>query len=135
MVSSASSSGAIGPHWAAQARTRSITRFLRYGPPSYRRPTTDPEGDRSARPAPMIGSMPAAVLLVFLLAGLLALVPVWRLRAAAWPPAWLFAAWLTYAILILVVMRFATLTRFMLPLLVVLYLAPFVAGPERLARL
>jgi hypothetical protein len=79
--------------------------------------------------------MPAAVLLVLLLAGLLALVPVWRLRAAAWPPAWLFAAWLTYAVLILVVMRFATLTRFMLPLLVVLYLAPFIAGPERLARL
>ena len=83
----------------------------------------------------MIRAMPAAVLLVFLLAGLLALVPVWRLRAAAWPPAWLFASWVTYAVLILLVMRFAGVTRFVLPILVVAYVAPFIAGPERLAKL
>lgn len=79
--------------------------------------------------------MPAAVILVLLLAGLLALVPVWRLRTAGWPPAWLFAAWLTYAVLILAVMRFAAVTRFLLPILVVLYIAPYVIGPERLGRL
>ena len=79
--------------------------------------------------------MPVAVILVVLLAGLLALIPVWRLRVAGWPQAWLFASWVTYAVLILVVMRFVGVTRFVLPVLVVLYVAPFVAGPERLARL
>ena len=79
--------------------------------------------------------MPAALILVVLLAGLLALVPVWRLRVAGWPPAWLFASWVTYAVLILVVMRFVGITRFVLPVLVVLYVAPFVAGPERLAKI
>jgi hypothetical protein len=83
----------------------------------------------------MIRAMPAAVILVLLLAGLLALVPVWRLRVAGWPPAWLFASWVAYAVMILVVMRFVTLTRFVLPVLVIAYVAPFVAGPERLARL
>jgi hypothetical protein len=79
--------------------------------------------------------VPAAVLLVFLLAGLLALVPVWRLRVAGWPPAWLFASWVTYAVVILIVMRFVSVSRYLLPVLVILYIAPFVAGPERLARL
>ena len=83
----------------------------------------------------MIDAMAPALILVFLLAGLLALLPVWRLRAAGWPPAWLFASWLAYGVLILVVMRFAGVTRFVLPILVVGYIAPFVVGPERLARL
>ncbi len=83
----------------------------------------------------MIRAMSAAVILVFLLAGLLALVPVWRLRGAGWPPAWLFASWVTYGVLILFVMRFAALTKFVLPILIVVYVAPFVVGPERLARL
>jgi hypothetical protein len=82
----------------------------------------------------MIPTMSPAVILVFLLAGLLALVPVWRLRAAGWPSGWLLASWITYGVLILIVMRFAGLTRFVLPILVVAYVAPFVAGPERLAR-
>ncbi len=83
----------------------------------------------------MIRNVPAAVLLVFLLAGLLALIPVWRLRVAGWPQAWLFASWVTYAVVILLVMRFVAVSRYLLPVLVVLYIAPFVAGPERLARL
>jgi len=82
----------------------------------------------------MIRAMPAAVILVLLLAGLLALVPVWRLRVAGWPPAWLFGSWVAYAVMILVTMRFAAVTKFVLPLLVIAYVAPFVAGPERLAR-
>ena len=45
----------------------------------------------------MIRACRPRVILVFLLAGLLALVPVWRLRVAGWPPAWLFASWVTYA--------------------------------------
>ena len=42
---------------------------------------------------------------------------------------------MTYGVLILVVMRFAGVTRFLLPILVVAYIAPFVVGPERLSRL
>ena len=83
----------------------------------------------------MIVAMLPALILVLLLAGLLALVPVWRLRTASWPPAWLFASWVMYGVLILVVMRFAGVTRFVLPILVVAYIAPFVVGPERLSRL
>ena len=79
--------------------------------------------------------MAPALILVFLLAGLLALVPVWRLQAATWPTRWLFAAWVVYTVTILAAMRFGAASRFLIPILVVAYLAPFVAGPERLAKL
>jgi hypothetical protein len=125
----------MGPHWAAHRRTRLLTRFLRYGFPSYRRPRARSDEGPPPGTSAYDPGVPVAVLLVFLLAGLLALIPVWRLRVAGWPPAWLFASWVTYAVLILLVMRFAAVTRFVLPVLVILYVAPFVAGPERLARL
>ena len=83
----------------------------------------------------MIGTMSPALIIVLLLAGLLALVPVWRLQTARWPRQWLFASWVVYALMILAAMRFGAASRFLIPVLVVLYLAPFVAGPERLARL
>src|SRR6188472_4153356 len=78
--------------------------------------------------------MTPAFLLVFLLAGMLALIPVWRLRAAGWPTRWLVGAWVTYGLAILVAMRFAAAGRFVIPILVVAFIAPFVAGPERLTR-
>ena len=78
--------------------------------------------------------MSAAFLLVFLLAGLLALIPVWRLRGAGWPSRWLFGAWVTYGVAILIAMRFSAAGRFVIPILVVAFIAPFVAGPERLTR-
>ncbi len=74
-----------------------------------------------------------ALLLILLVAGLLALLPVWRLRVAGWSPGALFAAWLFYAIGILLAVRFAPAVRFLLPILVLAYVAPFVAGPERLS--
>jgi hypothetical protein len=78
--------------------------------------------------------MQAALLLTFLVAGLLALLPVWRLHRAGWPRRWLATAWIVYALGIFVGVRFPGAFRLVLPILVLLYVAPFVAGPERLAR-
>jgi hypothetical protein len=75
------------------------------------------------------------LLAVLLLAGLLALLPVWRLHVAGWRPRWLLAAWIGYAVAIAVLVRFPIGGRFLLPILVLAVLAPFVAGPERLRRI
>jgi hypothetical protein len=74
------------------------------------------------------------LLILLLVACLLALLPVWRLRVAGWPPRSLFIAWLSYAIGIFVIVRFPGPFRFLLPILVLAMIAPFVAGPERLTR-
>src|SRR6185369_10228654 len=73
------------------------------------------------------------LLLLALVAGLLALLPVWRLHVAGWPSRWLLAAWLVYTIGIFVVLRLPVL-RLVVPIVVLAFLAPFVAGPERLTR-
>jgi hypothetical protein len=79
--------------------------------------------------------MPPAFLLALLVAVLLALLPVWRLRVAGWPPRTLFAAWVLYAVGIFVAVGFPGPARFLAPILVLAFVAPFVAGPERLTRL
>jgi hypothetical protein len=73
------------------------------------------------------------LLLTILVAGLVALLPVWRLRVAGWPTRWLVAAWIAYALLIFAAVRLPAL-RLVIPILVLAFLAPFVAGPERVAR-
>lgn len=78
--------------------------------------------------------MSPAILLTFLVAGLLALLPVWRLHRAGWPAGTLFSAWVAYAIGIFVGVRIPTASRFLLPIVVLAFVAPFVAGPERLSR-
>jgi hypothetical protein len=78
--------------------------------------------------------MNPGLLLLLLVACLLALLPTWRLRVAGWPARWLLAAWLAYAVTIVLAVRFAAAFRFLLPVLVLAYIAPFIAGPERLAR-
>lgn len=77
--------------------------------------------------------MAPVLLLSFLVAGLLALLPVWRLHVAGWPVRWLVTAWVAYAIGILVVIRLPGL-RLVIPIVVLACLAPFVAGPERVTR-
>lgn len=79
--------------------------------------------------------MSAALLLTILIAGLVALLPVWRLRVAGWPPRTLFTAWVVYAVGVFVGVRFPGPFRLLIPVLVLAYVAPFVAGPERLSRL
>jgi hypothetical protein len=78
--------------------------------------------------------MTAVLLLTLLVACLLAMLPVWRLQVAGWPRGWLLAAWLAYAVMLLLAIRFTPAVRFLLPVLVLAFVAPFVAGPERLAR-
>ncbi len=73
------------------------------------------------------------LLLTVLVAGLVALLPVWRLRVAGWPTRWLVAAWVAYTLLIFVAVRLPVL-RLIIPILVLAFLAPFVAGPERVTR-
>ena len=81
----------------------------------------------------MIGGMPV-LLLIVLVAALVGLIPVWRLRIAGWPPRWLVLAWVLYAASIFLAVRAPLATRFLLPILVLAYVAPFIAGPERLTR-
>jgi len=78
--------------------------------------------------------MSPGLLLVLLVALLLALLPVWRLFRAGWRPGILFGAWVVYAVAILLVLRVPGPSRFLVPILVLAYVAPFVAGPERLTR-
>jgi hypothetical protein len=78
--------------------------------------------------------MTPVLLLILLVAGLLALLPVWRLHHAGWPPRSLLTAWVLYSLGIFVGMRFPGPFRLLLPVILVAYVAPFVAGPERLAR-
>jgi hypothetical protein len=78
--------------------------------------------------------MSPGLALLLIVACLVAMLPVWRLRVAGWPPRWLLAAWLVYTVSIILAVRFAAGFRFLLPILVLAYVAPFVAGPERLAR-
>ncbi len=78
--------------------------------------------------------MAPVLLLSFLVAGLLALLPVWRLRVAGWPGRWLATAWVAYTIGILVAIRLPVL-RLVIPIVVLACLAPFVAGPERVTRM
>jgi hypothetical protein len=78
--------------------------------------------------------MPPLLLAVLLVAALIALIPVWRLRIAAWPGRWLAVAWFAYAAVIVFAIRAPAASRFLVPMLVLAFVAPFVAGPERLTR-
>ncbi|HEX5828156.1 MAG TPA: hypothetical protein VFY23_11575 [Candidatus Limnocylindrales bacterium] len=78
--------------------------------------------------------MTPLLLVMILGAALIALIPVWRLRVAGWPRRWLVIAWVVYAVAIFVAVRAPGPSRFLLPILVLAYVAPFIAGPERLAR-
>src|SRR5690349_296683 len=78
--------------------------------------------------------MPPLLLVVLLVAALIALIPVWRLHIAAWPARWLALAWFGYAAVLVFALRAPAASRFLVPMLVVAFVAPFVAGPERLTR-
>jgi hypothetical protein len=77
--------------------------------------------------------MNPALLAMILVAMLIALLPVWRLRVAGWPLRSLLIAWLLYSAGVFAVLRVPGL-RLLVPILVLAYVAPFVAGPERLSR-
>lgn len=79
--------------------------------------------------------MSPALLATLLVATLIALLPVSRLRTAGWPPRSLFTAWVVYAVGMFLVVRFPGAARILAPIVVLACLAPFVAGPERLSRI
>ncbi|HEY3524325.1 MAG TPA: hypothetical protein VGK63_11545 [Candidatus Limnocylindrales bacterium] len=66
------------------------------------------------------------VIAAFLVAGTLALLPIARLRAAGWPPAFLAAYWIALVALGLLAVVARAGFRIVLPLLVVGYLAPII---------
>ena len=79
--------------------------------------------------------MPPDLLLLLLLTCLVAMIPVRRLHEARWSAGSLFTAWCLYALGLFVGMRFPGLARYLLPVMAIAFVAPFVAGPRRLAVL
>jgi len=75
------------------------------------------------------------LILLLLLSGLVALVPVRRLHEAGWATGSLFTAWFLYALGLFAGMRVPALARFLLPVVAIAFVAPYVAGPRRLAAL
>jgi hypothetical protein len=75
--------------------------------------------DRSVTPSPIL-------LAALLVAGLLALLPVARLRAAGWPTSFVAAYWLGLVALALLLVVARAGIRVLVPLLIVGYLAPIV---------
>jgi hypothetical protein len=95
-----------------------------------------PRGGRRAgrRYDPAMGFPAPWLIALVLLCFVLAAIPTRRLFLAGIRPAWLWAY-----VLILVGLGVATIaargaSRFVVPFLVVLYVAPLVVGPERTAR-
>ncbi len=75
------------------------------------------------------------LILLLLLSGLVALIPVRRLHEAGWSAGSLFSAWSLYALGLFAGMRFPGLARFLLPVVAIAFVAPYIAGPRRLATL
>jgi hypothetical protein len=91
-----------------------------------------PDGARIGR---IIASVPPNLLIAILVAGLLALIPVWRLRAADWPGGWLQGAWLVGFVGVLIVLLSPPVGRFLAPILLLLFIAPYALGDARLRRM
>jgi uncharacterized membrane protein YfcA len=75
------------------------------------------------------------LLIALLVAGLLALIPLRRLRAADWPDRWLQAAWVVLFGLTAGVVLVPLGGRFLAPILLVVFALPFWLGEDRLRRL
>jgi len=75
------------------------------------------------------------LILLALIVGLIALLPTWRLGAAGWPRQWLASYWVVLAAAMFVILRLPGISRYLVPIVVLAYVAPFVAVPERLTRL
>jgi hypothetical protein len=83
----------------------------------------------------MIAAMSPELLLLLLLTGLVALVPVRRLHQGGWSSGALFSAWIVYAVGLFLGMRFPGLARFLLPVVAIGFVAPYALGERRLAAL
>ena len=80
-------------------------------------------------------SLSPGFLALGLLLALLALLPTRRLHLAHWPASWLATYYAGVLLLALLVAELRGPARFLVPVLVVAYLAPFVTVRDGLARL
>lgn len=78
--------------------------------------------------------MSPALLLTILLAALLATVPVRRLHQAGWTSGALLTSWFVYVALIVAGVDVGAGARYLLPVLVVLFVLPYAAGQARLEK-
>jgi hypothetical protein len=78
--------------------------------------------------------MTPALLLTVLLASLLATLPVRRLHQAGWTSGALFTAWFIYVAGILLGLEVGAGSRLLLPVLVALFVLPYIVGQARLER-
>ncbi len=78
--------------------------------------------------------MTPALLLAFLVASLLSTLPVRRLHEAHWTSGALFTAWVIYLLGILSGLEVGVGSRYLIPVMVVLFVLPYVAGQSRLEK-
>jgi hypothetical protein len=78
--------------------------------------------------------MSPALLVSLLLSALLATLPVRRLHEAGWTSGAKLTAWLVYAGGVVLSLEAGLGARYLVPVLVVLYVLPFVAGRSRLEK-
>lgn len=83
---------------------------------------------------PSVSLSPGFLALGLLLA-VLVLLPTRRLHLAGWPTSWLASYYLGVLMLALLVAELRGPAKFLVPILVVVYLAPFVTLREGIARL
>jgi hypothetical protein len=77
--------------------------------------------------------MTPALLLTLILSALLATLPVRRLHQAGWTSGALLAAWVIYVVGVMLGLDVGVGSRFLIPVLVVLFVLPYVVGQARLA--
>ncbi len=78
--------------------------------------------------------MSPALLLALLVASLLSTLPVRRLHEAHWTSGALFTAWVIYLVGILSGLEVGIGSRYLIPVMVVLFVLPYVAGQSRLEK-
>lgn len=78
--------------------------------------------------------MSPALLLTLILSALLATLPVRQLHRAGWTSGALLTAWIVYAGLIVMGLDVGAGSKYLLPVLAVLYALPYVAGQARLEK-
>lgn len=76
--------------------------------------------------------MTPALILTFIAAALLATIPVRRLQQAGWTSGALGTAWVIYVAGVVMGIDMGMGSKFLIPLLVVLFVLPFIAGQKRL---
>jgi hypothetical protein len=79
--------------------------------------------------------MSPALILMFIAAALLATVPVRRLHEAGWTTGALGTAWVIYTGGVIMGVDMGMGSKVLLPVLVVLFVLPFVAGQARLEKI